>query len=155
MIEQVLTYAAHGAGLTDAALAIVRIGTGLFFMLSGYNKLFNHERHATLVQTFYKDRVPFIPFMQWWVPLWEFFGGLMLAVGLFSAFAAFVLLIICCVACYCEAGERVAAFKPINRGDAIADYLYLPEVLYVFLLLVNVLAGTGSYSIDAWLFPLR
>jgi putative oxidoreductase len=153
VIEQALQLAAHGFGWHDAALMVVRVGTGLFFALSGFNKLFNKERHAALVQTFYKDRVPLIPVMQWWVPIWEFIGGLLLIVGLFSAFAAFVLLIICCVACYCEAKERVDAYKPINGGDRVADYLYLPEVLYILLLLVNILAGTGTYSLDHWLLP--
>lgn len=155
MIEQALQIAAHGAGATDFALALVRVGTGMFFMLSGFNKLFNAGRHAAIVETFKKDHVPFIAFNQWWVPSWEFAAGLLMVVGLFSAFAAAVLIIICAVACYCEAKERVAAYAPINGGDRIADYLYLPEVLYVLLLSVNVLAGTGRFSLDAWLFPLH
>ena len=64
-----------------------------------------------------------------------------------------MLLVICVVACVCEASQRVQAFSPINRFDALDDFLYLPEVLYVIMLAVNILAGAGGYSVDALLFP--
>ena len=44
-------------------------------------------------------------------------------------------------------------YHPINVGDRVADYLYLPEVLYLVLLAVTVLAGTGQFSLDWYLFP--
>jgi uncharacterized membrane protein YphA (DoxX/SURF4 family) len=34
-----------GVGWTDLALTLNRIALGAFFMLSGYHKLFNAERH--------------------------------------------------------------------------------------------------------------
>lgn len=138
----------HGLGLHDVALATVRVGTGLFFALSGWNKLTNKGRHEAITETLRNDHVPFVGFMRWWVPGWELLGGSMLLVGFLTAFAAGVLMIICLVACNAEAKMRVDAYKPINGGDRVADYLYLPEVLYVLLLSVNLLAGTGIYSID-------
>lgn len=149
-----LTLAAHGFGLHDLALAVVRVAVGSFFAISGYHKLFNTTRHSGLVRTLTKDRVPAVPFMQWWVPGWEFVAGIMLAVGLLTAFSASVLAIICIVACVCEASERVEQYQPIDAADTIDDYLYLPEVLYLVMLAVTILAGTGRYSVDAFLFPL-
>lgn len=149
-----LHFLAHGFGLHDVALAFVRAAVGVFFAISGFHKLFNVARHTRLVQTLQANNLPAVNFLQWWVPFWEFTSGVMLAVGLFTAFSAAVLAIICIVACACEARERVAAYKPINWADALDDYLYLPEVLYLVMLAVSLLAGTGKYSVDALLFPL-
>ncbi len=38
-----------GLGRTDLAITLNRIAVGAFFMLSGYHKLFNAERHRTIV----------------------------------------------------------------------------------------------------------
>lgn len=149
-----LQIAAHGFAVKDLALAIVRVTIGSFFMISGYNKLFVPARHEALTENLRKNRIPCLPLMQWWVPGWEFIAGAMLVIGMMSAFAATVLIIVCAVACYCEAREKVERYKPINFGDRIADYLYLPEVLYIVLLSVTVLAGTGRYSLDYYLLPL-
>ena len=37
-----------GVGWTDIAITLNRIAVGAFFMLSGYHKLFNAERHRTV-----------------------------------------------------------------------------------------------------------
>ena len=41
---------------------------GAFFALSGYLKLFNAARHATLARTLQNDGVCAVPIMQWLVP---------------------------------------------------------------------------------------
>lgn len=145
---------AHGFNSGDAALFLARFTVGAFFAISGFNKLFNACRHSTLKLSLTKNGIPYVPFMAWWVAGWEFVSGLMLAVGFMSAFSAGVLIIICLVACACESKRKVAGYNPINRGDTIACYLYLPEILYIILLSVNVLAGTGVYSIDALIWPI-
>jgi putative oxidoreductase len=149
MVDQILHTSAFGFGTFDFALAVARVTVGAFFFLSGYHKLFNKDRHSGLVQTLMRDHVPFPKFNQWWVPSWEFTGGLLLIVGLFTAFAAAVLAIVCLVACACEAREKVDSYKPIDIGDRIDDYLYLPEVLYLALLAVSIFAGPGHFSIDS------
>ena len=40
----------NGVGWTDIALTLNRIAVGAFFMLSGYHKLFNAERHRVLAE---------------------------------------------------------------------------------------------------------
>jgi len=123
----------------DAAFiaeSALRIGTGLFFACSGFNKIFNGKRHAALVQTLQEDKVPAIAVMQWWVPSWELAGGGLLAAGL--NLAALPLLVIMAVAIFSEGKKRVSAYAPINAADTICDWLYLPEVVYA-LVLVNLL----------------
>lgn len=148
-----LSFVAHGLGAHDLALALTRIGVGTFFTISGYHKLVNTERHQRLFRTLVADKVPFPTFNQWWVPCWELIAGLWLAIGFVTAFSAGVLIIICLVATACEACAKVESYNPIDWADRLDDWLYLPEVLYVFLLAVNMLAGGGAYSIDAVLFP--
>jgi putative oxidoreductase len=144
--------ATQGLGAHDLALLAGRSLIGSFFAISGYHKLFNAKRHAHLASTMVNDKVPFPHFMEWWVPGWEFTGGVMLILGLFAPFAAAVLAIVCIVACCCEAKERVNAYNPIDLADRFDDYLYLPEVLYIVSLVGFILMGPGAYRLDALLF---
>lgn len=135
-------------GSVDLSLFMLRLTVGVFFMLSGYNKLFSPSRHQALVETLNRDKIPFIPIMQWWVPGWELVGGALVALGAGTAFAASTLSTLMCVACWAEAAKKVEEYKPINGADRVDDYLYLPEVLYLVMLLAVLSAGPGAYSID-------
>lgn len=141
--------ASHGVNEPTIVLSAVRALTGTFFAASGWNKITNAGRHSTILQTMVQDRVPFPRFMQWWVPGWELTAGILLTLGLASAFAATVLCIICVVACCCEARKRVAVYAPINTADDIADWLYLPEVLYIALLMIPIFVGHGNIALDS------
>jgi uncharacterized membrane protein YphA (DoxX/SURF4 family) len=148
-----LALATHGIGAHDLAFATARAAVGAFFAISGWHKLFHPARRERFTRTLIEDRVPAPHLMRWWVAGWEFTAGVWLTVGLFSAFSAFVLMVICFVACWAEAPAKVRGFEPIDRADALDDYLYLPEVLYLVILGVVMLGGTGAYSLDAILFP--
>ena len=144
-----------GAQAPDAALTLNRLALGTFFAISGYHKLFNASRHATLASTLRDAGVPSVPVMQWLVPAVEFCGGCALVVGLLSALAAFGLFVIALTAIALDAVKRISAWQPLNRADWIGDVLYLPEALYCVGLGVVMLAGPGRYSLDAALFALR
>lgn len=130
-------------------LTLLRVGVGLFFALSGWHKLVNAQRHASLVATLKADGIPWVRFNQWWVPACEFFGGLALTLGFVTMGASVVLLVLIFVACLRDGPSRVAAFAPIDRGDRIDDWLYLPEVLYALVLALFVTMGGGPWSLDA------
>lgn len=138
--------------LTDVAIAIPRVAAGVFFAISGAHKLLVPSRHASLVSTLIADHVPAVKFMQWWVPGWELVAGSMLAVGFLTPFAAGVLAVIMAVAVAAEARERVEAYKPLDWTDRIDDYLYLPEVLLLVMLVASALAGGGLFSVDSLLW---
>jgi len=57
-----------GVGWTDLALTLNRVAVGAFFMLSGYHKLFNAERHRSFVDELKTLGVHAVGFNQWWVP---------------------------------------------------------------------------------------
>jgi uncharacterized membrane protein YphA (DoxX/SURF4 family) len=139
----------HGAQAPDAALTLNRVALGAFFAISGYHKLFNSARHATLTGTLQEDGVHAVPFMQWLLPSAEFAGGSALIVGFLSVFAAFGLFLICAGALALDALKRIRSWQPIDRADWLGDLLYVPEALYCIGLGVLMLAGPGPWSLDA------
>src|ERR1700720_686900 len=143
-----------GVGWTDLALPLNRIALGAFFMLSGYHKLFNAERHRLFTDELKGLGVPILGFNQWWVPLVEFTAGGGVLIGLLAPLAALGLLFIILVAIVTSGRQRIKDYKPIDEADRIDDWLYLPEVLYAFMLIVVVSAGAGPYSLDAFIWSL-
>lgn len=131
----------------EIALTINRVIVGSFFAISGYHKLFNSARGAALVETFKRDGVPFVAFNRWWVPAWEFVAGFGLVVGVWAQLFALPLLAICLVACRVDGRKTVESYKPIDWADRIDDWLYLPEGLYVVMLVMLLVGGPGSLSI--------
>jgi uncharacterized membrane protein YphA (DoxX/SURF4 family) len=139
----------QGAQAPNAALTVNRVALGTFFAISGYHKLFNASRHATLTRTLQDDGVHDMPVMQWLLPSAEFSGGFALIIGLLSVFAAFGLFVICIGAVALDAVKRIRAWQPLDRADWLGDLLYVPEALYCIGLTVVMLAGPGPWSLDA------
>jgi len=143
-----------GIGWTDLAITLNRIAVGAFFMLSGYHKLFNADRHRTFADELKALGVPAVGFNQWWVPLVEFTAGGALVVGLLAPLAGLGLLVVILIASATSGRQRLKLFKPIDEADRIDDWLYLPETLYAFMLIMVISAGAGPYSLDALILGL-
>ena len=139
----------HGVGWTDIALTLNRIAVGMFFMFSGYHKLLNPERHRVFADELKELGVHAVGFNQWWVPTVEFAAGGAVVIGFLAPLAALGLLVLIIVATVTSGPQRIAAYKPIDEADRIDDWLYLPEVLYAFMLIMVVSVGGGPYSVDA------
>ncbi|MGO9932241.1 MAG: DoxX family protein [Steroidobacteraceae bacterium] len=139
----------QGAQAPNAALTLNRVALGAFFAISGYHKLFNASRHATLTRTLQDDGVHAVPIMRWLLPSVEFAGGSALIIGLLSVLAAFGLFVICAGAFALDAVKRIRTWQPIDRADWLGDLLYVPEALYCIGLTVVMLAGPGAWSLDA------
>jgi uncharacterized membrane protein YphA (DoxX/SURF4 family) len=144
----------QGAQAPDVALTLNRMALGVFFAISGYHKLFNAPRHATLLRTLQDDAVRALPIMQWLLPSIEFLGGWALILGLLSVLAAFGLFVICAGALALDAVKRIRAWQPIDRADWLGDLLYVPEALYCIGMTVVMLAGPGPWSLDALIAKL-
>jgi uncharacterized membrane protein YphA (DoxX/SURF4 family) len=139
----------QGAQAPDVALTLNRAALGVFFVISGYHKLFNASRHEVLTRTLQDDGVHGVPIMRWLLPSAEFSGGLALIVGLLTVIAAFGLFAICAGAVALDAVKRIRLWQPIDRADWLGDLLYVPESLYCIGLAVVMLAGPGPWSFDA------
>src|ERR1700733_15865296 len=81
------------ANLEPWAILLVRVLLGLFFAISGANKLFVASRTQTMYETLVGAKVPFPHLMTYFVSGVEFVGGSLLAVGLLSSLACVALFV--------------------------------------------------------------
>ncbi|MGB8063533.1 MAG: DoxX family protein [Candidatus Sulfotelmatobacter sp.] len=130
------------------AILLVRISIGLFFAISGGNKLFVAGGTKPVYDTLVKAKVPFPHQTAYFVAGVEFVGGSLLTVGFLSSLACVALLIDMTVATLTSALSTIPkGLSPLNWLD---DFLYLPEVLYVLFFIWLLCSGPGKFSVDYW-----
>ncbi|MFZ0867929.1 MAG: DoxX family protein [Candidatus Sulfotelmatobacter sp.] len=135
--------------LEQYAILLVRVSIGLFFAISGANKLFVPDGTKPVYETLVKARVPFPHQTAYFVASVEFVGGSLVAVGFLSSPACVALLIDMTVATLTSAVSTLPkGLSPLNWLD---DFLYLPEVLYVLFFIWLIGSGPGKFSVDYWL----
>ena len=139
-----------GSGdLEQYAILLVRVSLGLFFAISGANKLFVAGSTQMMYETLFKAKVPFPHLMTYFVSGVEFLCGSLLTVGFLSTPACVALLIDMSVATLANAVYTMPkGLLPLNWLD---DFLYLPEVLYVLFFIWLICSGPGKFSVDYWL----
>jgi putative oxidoreductase len=131
------------------AILLVRVLLGLFFAISGANKLFVAGGRQTMYQTLVEAKVPFPRLMTYFVSAVEFVGGSMLTVGLLSSLSCVALLVDMLVATLTtKLSSMPSGRSPLKWLDA---FLYLPEVLYVLFFIWLICSGPGRFSVDYWL----
>src|ERR1700678_257172 len=135
--------------LEQYAVLRVRVSLGLFFAISGANKLFVRSRTQTMYEMLIKSRVPFPRTMTYFVSGVEFVGGSLLAVGLLSSLASAALLVDMLVAILTTKLSTLP--KGLSPPDWFDDFLYLPEVLYALFFLWLICSGPGKFGLDSWL----
>src|SRR6204780_4598353 len=79
--------------LEQYAILLVRVSLGLFFAISGANKLFVAGSRQTMYETLVKAKVPSPRLMTYFVSGVELVGGCLLAVGFLSSPACVALLV--------------------------------------------------------------
>jgi putative oxidoreductase len=131
------------------ALLLVRVSIGLFFAISGANKLFVAGGTKPVYDTLVQGKVPFPRQTAYFVSGVEFIGGSLVTVGLLSSPACAVLLIDMLVATLMTKLSAVPkGLSPLNWVD---DFRYFPEVLYVLFFIWLICSGPGKISVDYWL----
>jgi putative oxidoreductase len=128
---------------------LVRVSIGLFFAISGANKLFVADGTKPVYETLVKAKVPFPQLMAYFVSGVEFVCGSLLAVGFLSSPACVALLIDMIVATLTNALSTLP--KGLSALSWLDDFLYLPEVLYVLFFVWLICSGPGRFSADYWL----
>ncbi len=132
--------------LEEYAILVVRIALGLFFAISGANKLFVPQQTQVMYETLVAAHVPLPRLMTYFVSSVEFVGGLMLIVGLLSSLACFALLGDMLVAILTT--KLAALPKGVSPLTWLDNFLYLPEALYVLFFVWLICSGPGRFSID-------
>ena len=148
--KSLIQFALQGnGGLEQYAILLVRVSIGVFFAISGANKLFTAGGIKPVYDTLVKAKVPFPRQTAYFVASVEFVCGSLLAIGFLSSFAAVTLLIDMVVAIFTEAISTLP--KGLSPLSWLDDFLYLPEVLYVLFFVWLICSGPGRFSVDYWL----
>jgi putative oxidoreductase len=135
--------------LEQYAILLVRVSVGLFFAISGANKLFVASSTQTIYKTLVEAKVPFPHLMTYFVSGVEFAGGCLLIVGFLTSPACVALLVDMLVAILTT--KLSATPKGVSPLNWLDDFLYLPEVLYVLFFIWLICSGPGKFSVDYWL----
>jgi putative oxidoreductase len=115
---------------SEAFYALLRIVAGLLFAVHGAQKLFGAFGGQRVVGNTMMTAAGVI----------ELAGGLMIALGLFASWAAFL-----------ASGEMAVAYFQVHAPKSFWPILNGGElaVLYCFLFLYIAARGSGRYSVDA------
>jgi putative oxidoreductase len=129
------------------SIALARISLGVFFAISGANKLFVASHTRQMYQTLAAARIPFPHFMTYFVSSVEFVGGCLLVIGFLSS--------LCCAALIIQMAVAIATVQlatipaRLSFLDWLDDFLYLPETLYIIILVWLICSGPGRLSVDS------
>jgi len=147
--KRLVQFALQGSSdLEQYAILLVRVSIGLFFAISGANKLFVAGSMKAIYETLVNAKVPFPQQTAYFVSGVEFVCGSLLTVGFLSTPACLALLIDMIVAVLTNTLSTMPkGLSPLNWLD---DFLYLPEVLYVLFFIWLICSGPGKFSVDYW-----
>ncbi len=126
-------------------ILLARLSVGLLFFLSGRSKLFIPQRREQIRQQLIEARVPFPEFNAVFVSAVEFVCGVLLVLGALTPLACALLACVMITAITTTAIRNVKASSPLNW---LSEFLYLPEVLYLVILIWLFLSGPGWLSVD-------
>jgi len=132
--------------LEEFAVALARISLGVFFAISGGNKLFVASQHKVMYDTLVGAGIPFPEVMTYFVSSVEFVCGCLLVIGLLSSLCCMALILDMIVAIATVQLATIA--KGLSVVDWLDDFLYLPEVMYIIIFLWLISSGPGRLSVD-------
>jgi putative oxidoreductase len=118
-------------------LSILRIVVGLLFLEHGLSKVFGFPPHGHL---------PVFPETEWFAGRIELIGGGLVALGLFTRLAAFIVSGEMAFAYFISHAPR-SFFPLINGGE--------DAIVLCFVFLYLVFAGAGPWSLDALVWRKR
>ena len=123
------------AALHESAETILRVAAGALLVTHGYGKILNPFGASGMVES-----LGFFP-GAFWSPLLsatEFFGGILIAIGLFTRPAAFAAMIVLTVTIY---------FHGIAQGEGLMGAE--KSILWALIKFFFVIRGANSHSVDA------
>ena len=126
-------------------MTVARVLIGIFFCISGGTKLFVPAQFSLMEQTLAQSHIPLPHANALFVSLVEFACGAGLLLGLLTRLCAVALVAVMIVAI---ATNRIQSIHVSGALAWLDDFLYLPEVLYVIILVWLIFSGPGRYSID-------
>jgi putative oxidoreductase len=126
-------------------ILLARLAVGSEFVLSGRGKLFVKEGRERMRRTLREARIPFPEFNAVFVSTVEFVFGLLLIAGAATPLACVMLGGVMIVAIVTTAVRSIKTSSPLGW---LSEFFYLPEVLYLVILVWLFLSGPGWLSVD-------
>jgi putative oxidoreductase len=126
-------------------ILLARLAVGSEFVLSGRGKLFVNEGRERMRRTLREARIPFPEFNAVFVSTVEFVFGLLLIAGAATPLACVMLGGVMIVAIVTTAVRSIKTSSPLGW---LSEFFYLPEVLYLVILVWLFLSGPGWLSVD-------
>jgi len=133
-------------GWEQFSILLARVSLGMFFAISGGNKLLVPSRTRQMYETLAGAGIPFPHFMTYFVSSVEFISGCLLVVGMLTS--------LCCVALIIQMIVAIATVqlatipKGLSLLNWLDDFLYLPETMYIIILVWLICSGPGKISVD-------
>ena len=121
----------------DIALLILRVGMGIMFVLHGYPKMFGGIDRWTGLGSYGMKAMGIDFFPAFWgfmAAFSEFFGGIMVVLGIYLRLFSFLIFLT----------MIVATCTHLSSGDGIMGASHAIESAIIFLCLV--FSGSGKYS---------
>jgi putative oxidoreductase len=127
-------------------ILLARVSLGVFFAISGGNKLFVPSRTRQMYETLAGAGIPSPHFMTYFVSSVEFISGCLLVIGMLTSLccAALIIQMIVAIATV-QIATIPAGLSFLNWLD---DLLYLPEAMYIIILIWLICSGPGTISVD-------
>jgi putative oxidoreductase len=119
----------------------------VFFAISGGNKLFVLSRTRQMYETLAGAGIPFPHFMTYFISSVDFISGCLLVIGLLTS--------LCCTALIIEMIVAIATVQIATIPTGLSflnwldDLLYLPETMYIIILIWLICSGPGRISVDS------
>jgi putative oxidoreductase len=124
---------------------LARLAVGLLFLLSGEGKLFHKNRREEMQETLVAAKVPFPRPTALFVSSVEFLFGGLLMLGALTPLCCVMLGGVMVVALITT---QVRTIHATSLADWFSRFLYLPEVLYLVILVLLFFSGPGPWSVD-------
>jgi putative oxidoreductase len=126
-------------------ILIARLSVGTLFALSGSGKLFVPSRREEMLRTLRDAGIPAPGANAILVSSVEFLFGILLIIGLLTPLCCLMLSGVMVVALGTSILPRI---KAPSLASWLGSFLYLPEVLYLVILVWLFFSGPGWLSVD-------
>ncbi|WP_407478010.1 DoxX family protein [Elizabethkingia meningoseptica] len=145
----------------DIFYLICRVSIGLFFFITGVNKLFNSVFQGYMLNTITKLGFSDPQLIAHFVAFNEALWGLLLLLGLLTRLSAFSLIVIMIVALVTKDIHSIptalvpidpkVGVRPMDNFTWLTYFFFLPQVLYIMLLGLFSFYGYRIFGIDYFL----
>ena len=126
-------------------ILLARLSVGVLFAISGYGKIFVEEKRGQMRETLKNAGVPLPKINAIFVSWVELIFGILLVLGFLTPVACLMLSGVMIVAILTV---KLKGIESASLSGWLGEFLFLPEVLYLVILIWLFFSGPGLISLD-------